>query len=91
VEQGEIVEDEEDNVLHPTIAPGPVPKEWLDERAAASTELSGRYSAVTSSDSVASRSWRLSLPKHRVVICRWTVKSCCFCPNSFLLLQGMLQ
>lgn len=53
VELDEIVEDDEDQVLHPTIAPGLVPKEWLDERSAASAELSGRYYAVTASGSVA--------------------------------------
>jgi hypothetical protein len=53
VELDEIVEDDEDKVLHPTIAPGQVPKEWLDERAAASAELSGRFCAVTASGSVA--------------------------------------
>jgi hypothetical protein len=53
VELDEIVEDDEDKVLHPTIAPGQVPKEWLDERVAASAELSGRFCAVTASGSVA--------------------------------------
>jgi hypothetical protein len=53
VELDEIVEDDEDAVLHPTIAPGQVPKEWLEVRAAASAELSGRYCAVTASSSVA--------------------------------------
>jgi hypothetical protein len=53
VELDEIVEDDEDGVLHPTIAPGQVPREWLDVRAAASAELSGRYCAVTASGSVA--------------------------------------
>ncbi len=43
VELDEIVEDDEDKVLHPTIAPGQVPTEWLEVRAAASAELSGRY------------------------------------------------
>jgi hypothetical protein len=40
-ELDEIVEDDEDKVLHPTIAPGLVPKEWLEERSVASAELSG--------------------------------------------------
>lgn len=53
VELDEIVEDDEDTVLHPTIAPGQVPREWLEVRAAASAELSGRYCAVTASGSVA--------------------------------------
>jgi hypothetical protein len=53
VELDEIAEDDEDKVLHPTIAPGQVPKEWLHERAAASAGLSGRYCAVTASGSVA--------------------------------------
>lgn len=49
----DIVEDDEDKVLHPTIAAGSVPKEWLDERRAASAELSGRYCAVTASSTIA--------------------------------------
>jgi hypothetical protein len=53
LELNEIVEDDEDKVLHPTIAPGKVPREWLEVRAAASAELSGRYCAVTASGSVA--------------------------------------
>lgn len=53
LELDEIIEDDEDKVLHPTLPPGQVPKEWLDERAAASAELSGRYCAVTDSGSVA--------------------------------------
>lgn len=53
MELDEIVEDDEDKVLHPTLAPGQVPKEWLDERAATSATLSGRYCAVTASGSVA--------------------------------------
>ena len=53
MELDEIVEDDEDQVLHPTIAPGQVPREWLEVRAAASAELSGRYCAVTASGSVA--------------------------------------
>jgi len=48
-----IVEDDEDAVLYPTIVPGSVPKEWLDERAAASAELSGRFCPVTASSTVA--------------------------------------
>lgn len=52
MELDEIVEDE-DKVLHPTIAPGQVPLEWLEVRIAASAELSGRYCAVTSSGSLA--------------------------------------
>ena len=53
MELDEIVEDDEDKVLRPTIAPGQVPREWLDVRAAASAELSGRYCEVTDSGSVA--------------------------------------
>ena len=53
MELDEITEDDEDKVLHPTIARGQVPREWLDVRAAASAELSGRYCAVTDSGSVA--------------------------------------
>lgn len=53
LELDEILEDDEDKVLHPTIAPGQVPREWLEVRTAASAELSGRYCAVTASGSVA--------------------------------------
>jgi hypothetical protein len=53
MELDEIVEDDEDKILHPTIAPGQVPREWLEVRAAASAELSGRYCAVTAAGSVA--------------------------------------
>jgi hypothetical protein len=53
LELDDIVEDDEDKVLHPTIAPGSVPKEWLDERSAASAELSGRYCVVTASSTIA--------------------------------------
>ncbi|MGO4192725.1 RES domain-containing protein [Arthrobacter sp. YAF17] len=53
MELDEIVEDDEDKVLHPTITPGQVPREWLEVRAAASAELSGQYCAVTASGSVA--------------------------------------
>lgn len=53
MELDEIIEDDEDEIPHPTVAPGQVPKAWLDERAAASTELSGRYCAVTDSGSAA--------------------------------------
>lgn len=31
MELDEIIEDDADKVLHPTLAPGQVPKEWLDE------------------------------------------------------------
>ena len=34
-ELDEIVEDDEDHVLHPTVRPGEVPREWLDARTAA--------------------------------------------------------
>jgi hypothetical protein len=53
LELDEIVEDDEDKVLHPTTAPGQVPREWLEVRTAASAELSGLYCAVTDSGSVA--------------------------------------
>ena len=53
MELDEIIEDDQDKVLHPTIAPGQVPWEWLEVRTAASAELSGRYCAVTASSSVA--------------------------------------
>jgi len=53
LELDNITEDEEDAVLYPTIGPGSVPKEWLDERAAASAELSGRYCPVTASTTIA--------------------------------------
>lgn len=49
----EIVEDGEDAVLHPTVPPGQVPREWLDARAASSAELAGAYCAVTDSRSIA--------------------------------------
>ncbi|MDP9886077.1 hypothetical protein J2W21_003602 [Sinomonas atrocyanea] len=52
-ELDEIVEDDEDAVLHPTVAPGEVPREWLDARTATSAELSGTYCAVTDSRTVA--------------------------------------
>jgi hypothetical protein len=48
-----IVEDDEDAVLHPTVPPGQVPREWLDARAAASGDLAGDYCAVTDSRSIA--------------------------------------
>ena len=51
-ELDEIVEDDEDAVLHPTLSPGEVPREWLDARAAARAELSGNYCAVTASQTV---------------------------------------
>ncbi len=52
-ELDDIVEDAEDSVLHPTIAPGQVPRQWLDARAATSAELAGNYCAVTDSVSIA--------------------------------------
>ncbi|RNL52991.1 hypothetical protein D7003_13570 [Arthrobacter oryzae] len=52
-ELDEIAEDDEDKVLHPTLAPGQVPREWLEVRTAAYAELSGHYCAVTASGSVA--------------------------------------
>jgi hypothetical protein len=52
-EVDEIVEDDEDQVLYPTIPPGEVPREWLEARAATRAELSGRYCAVTASQTVA--------------------------------------
>ncbi len=52
-ELDEIVEDDEDAVLHPTVPPGQVPREWLDARAATSADLAGAYCAVTDSVSIA--------------------------------------
>lgn len=52
-ELDEIVEDDEDQVLHPSISPGEVPREWLETRAATRAELSGHYCAVTASQTVA--------------------------------------
>jgi hypothetical protein len=52
-ELDEIVEDNEDEVLHPTLASGQVPREWLDARAATSAKLCGTYCAVTDSRSIA--------------------------------------
>lgn len=40
-------------MLHPSIPPGEVPREWLETRAATSAELSGQYCAVTASQSLA--------------------------------------
>ncbi|WP_416417686.1 RES domain-containing protein [Paenarthrobacter aromaticivorans] len=51
-ELDEIDEDDEDNILHPSVRPGEVPREWLDSRAATRAELSGKYCAVTTSKSV---------------------------------------
>ena len=53
VELNDIAEDVEDSVLHPTITPGQVPREWLDARTATSAELAGNYCAVTDSRSIA--------------------------------------
>jgi hypothetical protein len=53
MELEEISEDDEDAVLHPTVKPGQVPREWLDARTAASAELTGDYCAVTGSRSIA--------------------------------------
>ena len=52
-ELDDIVEDDEDAVLHPTLVSGQVPREWLDARAATSAELTGTYCAVTDSRSIA--------------------------------------
>ncbi|MFB8369757.1 RES domain-containing protein [Pseudarthrobacter sp. NPDC055928] len=52
-ELDEIVEDDEDQALHPTIPPGEVPREWLEPRAATRAELSGHYCAVTASQTIA--------------------------------------
>lgn len=49
----EIAEDDEDAVLHPTLASGQVPREWLDARVATSAEVCGNYCAVTDSRSIA--------------------------------------
>ena len=53
MELDEIVEDDEDAVLHPTLVSGQVPREWLDARAATSAEPTGNYCAVTDSRSIA--------------------------------------
>jgi hypothetical protein len=53
LELADIDEDDEDKVLHPSLAPGLVPREWLDERTAASAGLGGTFCAVTSSGTVA--------------------------------------
>jgi hypothetical protein len=53
MELDEILEDDQDKVLHPTIAPGQVPREWLEVRTAASARLSGHYCTVTASGNVA--------------------------------------
>lgn len=53
MELDEIVEDDQDTVLHPTVPPGQVPREWLDARAATSAELTGTYCAVKDSKSIA--------------------------------------
>lgn len=53
MELDEIVEDDEDAVLHPTLPSGQVPPEWLDARAATSAVLTGTYCAVTDSRSIA--------------------------------------
>ncbi|WP_457971696.1 RES domain-containing protein [Arthrobacter sp. D1-17] len=53
MELDEIVENDQDTVLHPTVPPGQVPREWLDARAATSAELTGTYCAVTDSKSIA--------------------------------------
>lgn len=52
-EMAEIIEDNEDAVLHPTLSSGQVPREWLDARAATSAELAGSYCAVADSRSIA--------------------------------------
>ncbi|MBG6218987.1 hypothetical protein IWX75_003475 [Arthrobacter sp. CAN_A6] len=49
----DIVEDEADRDLHPTLSPGLVPREWLDPREVASGTLRGQFCAVTASASVA--------------------------------------
>lgn len=53
MELDEIVEDDEDGVLYPTLVSGQVPREWLDARAATSADLTGNYCAVTDSRSIA--------------------------------------
>jgi hypothetical protein len=52
-ELDEIVEDSEAAVLHPTLASGQEPREWLDARTATSAKLTGNYCAVTDSRSIA--------------------------------------
>lgn len=53
MELNEIIEDDADAVLHRTVAPGHVPREWLDARTATSAELAGTYCGVTDSKSIA--------------------------------------
>lgn len=47
---GEIVEDDEDKVLHPSLESGTVPLEWLDRRTAASAVATGKFCAVTAAE-----------------------------------------
>lgn len=49
----EIVEEDEDKVLRPSLAPGIVPLEWLDGRTAATAQLSGTFCGVTTTESIA--------------------------------------
>lgn len=48
-----IVEDEADAKNHATIEPGEVDPAWLDHRAAGNAYLSGKYCAVTATETVA--------------------------------------
>lgn len=51
-ELAEIVEDPEDAESHPTLEPGEMDPEWLKPRCAAEATLSGRYCAVTTTQTV---------------------------------------
>lgn len=53
LELDDIVENEEDAVLHPTCRAGEISSSWLEPREAASATLTGRFCAVTAAESVA--------------------------------------
>jgi hypothetical protein len=54
LELANIVEDDLDRQVHPTVAPGIVPRQWLDARRIATGTLTGTFCAVAASDTVAS-------------------------------------
>lgn len=49
----DIVEEPDDAAMHPTVAAGELHPSWLEARAAGSGVLSGRFCAVTASDTLA--------------------------------------
>lgn len=49
-----IVEDQIDRQSHPTVAPGLVPRQWLESRRIATGTLAGTFCAVAASGTVAS-------------------------------------